>query len=286
MDNSLQDTSAGLRARAAELEQRVDQKREAYAALDAELQSLHSQLAVFKGLYYSRVGKHLLEKQEFEMALRWKLFLISHALDSAGIEDIDTFRKQFEQQHEAELSGMRNAQNEARDDYELFARTLGDQTLEDPEYLGKLKALFMKLARACHPDLHHLEPDAEKYSEIMKQVNAYYRTRDLQGLQRIHDGVEFSMGIPGETPAQTVERLEKTAARIDACTDMILEKITGVKQNDLYLLMQRTRTQGQDFLDELGAHARDDLRQARRAADQSLDALRTAVRRISQSLNI
>jgi hypothetical protein len=286
MDNNLQDTSAGLRARAAELEKLVDEKRAAYAALDAELQDLHSQLSVFKGLYYSKVGKHLLEKQEFEMALRWKLFLISHTLESPGIEDIDTFRQQFEQQHQAELSGIRNAQNEARDDFELFSKTQGDQTLEDPEYLGKLKALFMKLARACHPDLHHLDPDAEKYNDIMKQVNAYYRGRDLQGLQRIHDGVEFPMGNPGETPEQTIERLEKTAARIDECTDMILEKISAVKQSDLYMLMERTRVQGQGFLDELGAHAQDALRQARRSADQSLDALKTAARRISQSLNI
>jgi len=275
-----------LRAEVWDLEARVDGLRERYAALDGEIQSLLNDLRVFKGLYYARVGRHLLERDEAEYGLRRRLFLAREMLRSAGESDLTEALRRFEEAHRDERLRLEASREESKEDFVLFERLKTDERLEDPQSLAECRALYVKLARYFHPDLHHLDPRVKTYSLIMAKVNERYSERDLAGLREIDDGVIFKIEIKGETLTEHFERLQRIEDRIKECMDKRLDELNAIREDELCRLMERWRREGGGFLDELEEAARMELESFLHSTEKRVDALVTNIDAFSQTLGL
>ena len=279
-----QDDNLALREEIEQLEIEVGERRIVYADLDADIKTQIRELSVFKGLYYSKVGKHIVDKKRLDLSIRRNLYITICMLESDYSFDFDELNKEFEKIYADEIKQVDEYSLEGESDYEMFLMIKSNDLQEDPEYLNKCKELYTKLARYFHPDLHHLDPRIDEFTKIMASINECYRNRDLKCLQRIDDGVEFSLEITGESPLQKLDRLKKTKDRIDECIDLLLDKLNSIKNTDIFALMNKWQSEGDTFIEELAFSAAEKLRKQKMDYDASVSSIISNLKSIMKLL--
>ena len=154
---------AEIRERGGQAAARLEPLSDRLRALDAEIHALFADLLTSRRL--TRVARRLV--QGFYERLQAQEVLSSSAERAEAEADLDADLDEASSEHgdpvrPAPGSGARPTAAE-----------------------GPLRELFLRLARALHPDRAREAPDAESRTDAMKEVNSAYRRRDLARLLEI-----------------------------------------------------------------------------------------------------
>lgn len=181
------------RNRVRELQEQLNNLRDAIAELDLDIETVRDELDAFESHYHARLREEHEQLRRIDAVVhqfeRWAELLRNE--DQRGTVVARANRVQLRRTRELEEQQRRQREQGEQGDTKVSAG-IGDATyakgtsnLTAQTARGKndrLKAAYRALARRYHPDLARTEEERLRFSELMTRINALYRAGDLARL--------------------------------------------------------------------------------------------------------
>jgi len=242
----------------AEKRRELEAKTLLLAERELELASLRSELAYFERVYMKRVGRLYVELDELRAKIAWR-----RAREN---------RKDEAAQEEA------TAKNEqawrSREEYERSQRM---PVLDlPPEKAEDLKAVYRRLAKACHPDATVDPQEKERRTRLMADINAAYASGDLEKLLQLEQELKSSPDtVSGEGIVAELSRISRQITQIDRRLQEIVSEIDSLKSSPLWQLYQQAKSyeaRGVDMLAELADRVKKQIEEYKRQTEKPVQA--------------
>jgi hypothetical protein len=126
---------------------------------------------------------------------------------------------------------------------------------------GALRGLFLRLARALHPDRAAASEDAQSRAEAMKAVNQAYREGDLARLVEIERlwGLSRAPASSEDDVDRRAEALERTNQGLRAQLRTLEREHRDLKRSELAWMLDRNGTPEPDALDRFARDGEEEL---------------------------
>lgn len=269
-------SSAPERVQLRELQAALDERRDAIADVDLEIETLRTELADFEAAYNDQLMNEHATLRRVEGYLR-HLRRWSELLRSDPVLDLGARAQRVEKQRVRELKQYpprARIREEARD-VEPVETTLRPQPKDE------LKAAYRQLARRFHPDLARTEEERLNASKMMVRINSLYRDGDLDRLLALAEQVKGGeIDDPELTEEEQLELLSERLAWFDAVLENLREEREELEQSATCELMRNVE-QAQEMNRDLIGEIREELRER---IDASYDAVSDAMRRLESEV--
>jgi hypothetical protein len=253
----------------------IEVRKRRIADLQADLHLLKEKLGRFNAEYHTRVGALFVELDKINLEIQEYEYRIARLqrdpdLNPEDLEDetVDWFAGQREEVHQDEEETRR---------YERAYREEQKRPELDERSESVLKSLFRDLARRFHPDLARTEAERQQRESIMKRVNAAFRDRDVDALERIKaetasEDAAFEEKSIGEKMVWAIREV----SRLDEVIASLVAERESLMVSDLAKLWQRQEG-GEDVVGRLVRETQRDIDQARQRLEQLIDQFHTAM---------
>ncbi len=261
------------RVRLRELRAALDERRDAIADIDLEIETLRSELADFEAAYNDRLMNEHATLRRVEGYLR-HLRRWSELLRADPVEDLGSRARRVEKQR---LRELKQYPPRARIRDEAPNLLENEETSLLPAPRDELKAAYRQLARRFHPDLARTEDERLQASKMMVRINTLYRDGDLDRLVALAEQVKGGeIDDPELTDAEQLELLDERLAWFDAVLENLREEREELEQSPTCELMRNVE-QAQAMNRDLVGEIREELRQR---IDESYERVGNAMRRL------
>lgn len=211
----------------------IDERKRRIADRQADLETLKLALARFELAYRAKVGPILVEIDRIRLEIteyRRRLDLLRADRDFTP-EDIE---HDLEAEFAARREEVRAEQEETRGYQRAFRRERSRPHV-DSDTDAKIRRVYRELAKRFHPDLASNSEERTRREEIMLRINAAFRDRDLNGLQRLVRETERDDPAFEERPlAQKLAWAEWEVSRLDSVFAELDHQITLMRKSDTY----------------------------------------------------
>ncbi|MGH2531506.1 MAG: J domain-containing protein [Thermomicrobiales bacterium] len=215
----------------------IERRKRHIVDVQADLEMLKVALARFELEYHARVGPVLaeierirLELAEYRRRIAWLRAGVDP--DPAGLErELDEEFAARREEVEAEAAEARRYQRDFR--RERARPPVAPDTEEE------VRRIYRELAKRFHPDLAAATEERTRREEVMLQVNALFRERDLAGLRRLareteRDDPTFEERSLADKLAWSIRESE----RLDSVIVDLEAQVALLRQNDTYQFWQ------------------------------------------------
>jgi DNA repair exonuclease SbcCD ATPase subunit len=133
-----------------------------------------------------------------------------------------------------EYEEVKNDYEEFSDEYEEIKQKAKEIIELDEDDKKKIKTLYRKASRLCHPDIV-VDEIKEKAHEIMQALNAAYSIKDIKAVKKILKNLEN--GIAFEVASEKINDKKLLKAKIEELREKIEqvnEEIENIKEDDSF----------------------------------------------------
>ena len=133
-----------------------------------------------------------------------------------------------------EYEEVKNDYEEFSDEYEEIKQKAKEIFELDEDDKKKIKTLYRKASRLCHPDIV-VDEIKEKATEIMQALNAAYSIKDIKAVKKILKNLEN--GIAFEVASEKINDKKILKAKIEELREKIeqvSEEIENIKEDDSF----------------------------------------------------
>jgi len=133
-----------------------------------------------------------------------------------------------------EYEEVKNDYEEFSDEYEEIKQKAKEIFELDEDDKKKIKTLYRKASRLCHPDIV-VDELKEKAHEIMQALNAAYSIKDIKAVKKILKNLEN--GIAFEVASEKINDKKILKAKIEELREKIeqvSEEIENIKEDDSF----------------------------------------------------
>jgi hypothetical protein len=217
------------------LEGEQSQLTEQVVSSELELETTKTETSQFQRRYYQTVGRLYVELDELEAG-------ITRAIAEESPDDV------------AAQAYAQAAQEQARKSAEE-AGLIEAQPAPPPVITPKCKQAFRKAAMLMHPDRATSEPEAQRRTVLMAQVNLAYEKGDQQAIEKLM--LEFGQdpeAIAGGDVASRIVKAIRRIAQLRRRLSEIQQELEAQKQTEIYQLkttIEETEAMGGDPLGDL-----------------------------------
>lgn len=225
LDNEMQED-------AARLAERVEPLADSIRALDNEVHALFTAL---------------LDDGEMSLATRKQVRGLYEWLQGDGGISARTVSSSLSRAIASESPGSEAAEERSSEEEAI-----------DPAAAEALRALFLRLARALHPDGEEQAEETAALTDTMKEVSEAYREGDVARLLEIERRWVDSARPMAAAPAIAVrvQQLQATIVALEAQLRSLERRCREIKDSELRMLLRTKRRNGQA---ELVKHAEEEL---------------------------
>jgi hypothetical protein len=222
-------------------EEELDAKRQQLAELQAklfdaelELATLQAELHTFERAYLSTVGVRLAELDRIEAEIAEALAR-KHPKDQAAAAHAEKTRAQAEESKAA---------------FENVEPAEGYPTNFNPS--DELRAMYIKVAKAVHPDLTTDENDRLRRHKYMAAANEAYEQGDIKCLKAILQEWQSSPeAVLGEGPAAELIRAIRQISQIRFRIAGVGDQLDSLRKTEIFMLWTQAaeyQAAGRDLL--------------------------------------
>ena len=225
------------------LEREQSQLTEQVVSSELELESTKTETAQFQRRYYQTVGRLYVELDELEAG-------ITRAIAEESPDDV------------AAQAQAKAAQEQARKSAEE-AGLIEAQPAPPPVITPECKQAFRKAAMLMHPDRATSEPEAQRRTILMAQVNLAYEKGDQKAIEMLM--LEFGQdpeAFAGEDVASKIVKAIRRIAQLRRRLSEIQQELETQKQTEIYQLkttIEETEAMGGDPLGDLAQQLMQEL---------------------------
>ncbi len=246
-------------------EEELDAKRQQLADLEAklfdaelELATLQAELHTFERAYLSKVGVRLAELDMIEAQIA-EAQARRHPEDPAATAHAKRTRAQAQESGAA----FENAQP-------------SESQPADFKPSDELRAIYIQVAKAVHPDLTTDENECVRRHKYMAAANEAYEQGDIERLKQILDEWRSSPeAVPGDGPAAELVRTIRQIAQIKSRLAKVAVQLDALRKTDIFNLWTQAaeyQAAGRDLLQTMAEEVDDRIVHAR----QRLEPVPTA----------
>lgn len=238
-------------------EEELDRKRDELEALklqlaqeELNLATLENELNLFEGQYIRTIGVLLAQLDEIEAKIA-EQYAQENPNDSEAQAQAEKFRKQ------ANESAAGATETESQIQSKHF----------NPS--DEIKELYRKAAKLMHPDLGIDDEDRARRTKFMAEVNAAYRSGDIDRLRMIINEWENSPEmVIGDGTGNELVRVIRSIAKIKERIESIRSKVNEILTSKIYILKTKSddaRKRGRDMLAEMAAILKEKIEAAKKS---------------------
>ena len=205
------------------------------ATAELERETVKTDIVRFQRRYYETVGRLYVELDDLEAG-------ITRAIAEDSPDDVAAQAKATAAQEQARKSAEEAGLIEA-------------QPAPPPVITPECKQAFRKAAMLMHPDRATSEPEAQRRSVLMAQVNIAYEKGDQKSIEKLM--LEFGQdpeAIAGEDVASRIVKAIRRIAQLRRRLSEIQQELDTQKQTKIYQLkttIEETEAMGGDPLGDL-----------------------------------
>lgn len=248
-----------LRERLRELIRALEERRDAIADLDLEIEILREALGSFEGGYRARLANQHERLKRIDSYVRvldgWADVLARRPgravrsqgarVDQQRAKDVKrsaAVRATYEQDETARAEQVEPAR--------LSAKTVASREAE-------LKAVYRRMARRFHPDLARTEDERLQAGHMMARVNALYRAGDLPRLAALEEQTKAGDIEDDSLPLEEqIALLQARLAWFDTVLENLQEERIALERSptcQLFRNVEQASEMGRDLVEELRA---------------------------------
>jgi hypothetical protein len=230
------------------------------ADLKIKRSDMDRELRQVKVVFFEHVGPLYIDKMQRDLAyrrLRRRVELILEGMKSNADIEARLDREFGREQAEVEkLAGEQENLFEEKAIVEEMAQI-------DPDLKHALRQLYLDMARKFHPD-RFTDPEARAQAEeVMKAVNEYYESHDLQGMLELQQKVGLELfHDPSEAMEARIHRAKLMRAKLRQTAAQLESDIEQLKQGQLYqikLQMEAAQAEERDAIAALTTQLRREI---------------------------
>ena len=141
----------------------------------------------------------------------------------------------------------------------------------------ELRALYLKLARNCHPDLATDDADRQRRAELMHRINDAWHAQDLHALRSIEEDRGGVLGWRRLTSwAERLRWAQRECARLDEQVLTLTRRLHDLRTNETYPLWFNPSL-GDSVMTQRVTSLRIDIATAHHRLDEAKDAFKQAL---------
>ena len=167
-------------------------------------------------------------------------------------EGFSDFREQRQQMEDGEFEFEFGDEERAKmhDMFQEFQVKPSEKEQRD------IRKVFLKLSKTFHPDLARTEKEKEQYHVLMQEINAAYKSNDIQTLLEmeqmylIEDLNYTTKAVSIDMLQQEIERLERDVAFINSQVERTSNEVKNLRKSDMGTMltqMDKAEREGEGF---------------------------------------
>jgi hypothetical protein len=217
----------------------IDERKRRIADLQADHETLKLALARFELAYRAKVGPILVEIDRIRLEI--SEYRRRFTLLRSGMEfDPEEVEHDLEAKFGARREEVRAEEDEARH-YQRVFRNERSRSRLNGSTEAEMRRVYRELAKRFHPDLAANPQERTRREEIMLQINAAFRDRDVGSLQRlVRETERDDPAFEERSLAQKLAWAQAEVERLDGVAEELEQQIRTMRKSDTYPMWQST----------------------------------------------